>query len=209
MSYQELAVGNCLSYFPSDFDSVSLIYLVFSCSYFLSFWERKKKKLFYLVPRNTTCYSFFSKCLKLSRKQNNTHPHVTHSVQPDVSPPGSETAPSSSPAICALLLTIWSGCGKVGRAWLLWSTQDLSEEPGLQSCQANVLLKCAGALQGSPYCHCFLFRFCCVDLSVRYLSQSLALSHNQGLRLVSLMPKGSQLLAHICQQNTSQACLFV
>lgn len=52
---------NCLSYFPSDFDYVSLIHLVFSCSYFISLWEEKKNKLFYFVPENTTYYSFFSK----------------------------------------------------------------------------------------------------------------------------------------------------
>lgn len=153
--------GNCLSYFPSDSDSVSLIHLVFSWSYFISFWERKKNKLFYLVSRNTTCYSFFSKYLKLSRKQTNTHPHVTHSGQPGVSPPGSETAPSSSPAICALLLTIWSGCGKVGRAWLLWSMQDLVKSLAFVSCSpsGSCPSEMSGALQASPYCPCFFSGF--------------------------------------------------
>lgn len=61
-----------------------------------------------------------------------------------------------------------------------------------QSCQADVLLKCAGALRVLLIAVAS-FSDCCIDLSVRYLSHSPALSGNQGLRLFCLIPKGSQL----------------
>lgn len=64
---------NCLSSSPSDFDyfSNTLGFLLQLFYFFLR--GEKKKKLFYLVSEITTCYSFFSKWLKLSRKQSESH----------------------------------------------------------------------------------------------------------------------------------------